>query len=474
MKCLFQWPLLQFAFAACFFLPSPALGVSLKVVRPEPAESISLSSGSTFVVGTVVPAKSTVTCNGVACEVSDDGAFIGFVPIRLGKEWAEVEEKKCDALFEFRASHESDETNVVVWAYTPRSPSAAVLAMTVFDPPRKIRITKNIWIGMEGDRLGDLVYVPRGAMLSTISGNVSNVVCRTSTDVEFSIPVSETIKDDSSLKVTNFQYLEITIHNQKKFSWLPDRPGSEPLLQALPSLLRSRNPMWGFEVASSSVETDQESGIIQPRYNPWERRADMDRGHPFKNLRVCLDPGHHPDQGAVGPRGFEERESNLLLAYETEKLLKAEGVRVSLTREADPLPLRDRHARLQELDPDIVISLHNNSVGDGQDPRLIHGTQTFYLHPWSKPLAEAVHHSILRKLETPDRGCIRRNLYITRFPGCPTILIEPEYIILPDHEKKFMDPTYRQRLAGAIVEGISKFVESQINRDSNNTPAKKD
>jgi N-acetylmuramoyl-L-alanine amidase len=136
------------------------------------------------------------------------------------------------------------------------------------------------------------------------------------------------------------------------------------------------------------------------------------------------------------------------------KVLEEEGAEVFLTREENPLPLRKRHDRMRELRPDLVLSLHNNSVGDNKDPRVVHGAETYYLHPWSEPFAKHIHQAMVAEMNYPDKGCIKRNLYITRFADCPSILLEPEYLILPDQEKKFMNPAYQQRLAVAIKNGI--------------------
>jgi len=178
-------------------------------------------------------------------------------------------------------------------------------------------------------------------------------------------------------------------------------------------------------------------------------------------MRIGLDPGHHPDRGAVGPRGLEERDANLRLAREVGRLLRAEGAEVVFTREEEALPLRERHARLRELDPEIVVSLHHNSVGDNADPRAKHGTQTFWYHPWSKDLAEKIHAAMLRALGSADLGCHRRDLYLPRYPGCPTVLLEPEYLILPEMEAAFLDAARRAKLAAAIVEGMRTFAATR-------------
>ena len=417
--------------------------VTLKVTRPELAEAITLSNGFTFVIGTVTPADSKVVCNGVNCDVSDDGAFIGFVPICLIEEWPEIIGKKCDTYFELVAQHDDEETALIIPTFTPYSPSAAILAEEIVDPPQFIRVVKDQWIGLEGERLGKVVLVPSGTLLPIYSTNSFGCRSETSQGLEIVIPPSEVqwVPSESTENLSPKVY-ELSIPNQKTVRLREDGFRWKRLTNHI---------AWG-------VSKDENDSVIHIRPSLRGDGDDVDTEHPLKGFHVCLDPGHHPDRGAVGPRGLEERELNLLVAREVAKLLEAEGSVVSFTREENPLTLRERHERLHQLNPDLVISIHHNSVRDGEDPRLSHGTQTFYLYPWSKPLAASVHRSILDKLGTKNLGGIRRNLYIPRFPECPTILIEPEYIILPEQEEKFMDPDHRRKLAEAIVEGIRNFV----------------
>jgi N-acetylmuramoyl-L-alanine amidase len=439
----------RFALFALLFLLgflSFASAVSLKIVHPKPAEPVTLVSGYTFVIGTVEPENASVVCNGISCDVSKDGAFIGFCPLhRLEeKSWIDEESKKCDAIFEFVIKHEDEEERVTIPVFTPRSPSNFVLSQEIFEPPKMVEIQNDKLIALEEEHLGNIVFVPKGTVLPSFYGNVSNLVCKTSLGTEVSFSTSD-VKTIETTKETPPTPWELSILNQQTIKPLGMSDWVWP----------SKKKVWGFQISSSDGQTH-----FQARWTIRGDNREIDPHHPFKDLRICLDPGHNPDPGAIGPRGFEERKSTLLLGEQLAKKLEEEGSEVSFSHHDEPLLLGKRHDRFRELKPDLVISLHNNSVGDGQDPRLRHGTETYYLYPWSKPLAQAVHESLLKELETRDLGCIKRNLYVTRFPDCPSVLIEPEYLILPDQEKKFMDPNYRDRLANAILQGIRKFLIS--------------
>lgn len=430
------------ALLIAFCVVISAQAVSLKVVRPESGERLSLPIGYTFVIGTVTPADSSVTCNGEECDVDEDGAFYGFVPIRTVSDGVERNGKVLDSPFEFVAKHEDDETKVTVHAMSPKSPSARWKPDEIFKEAKTIRVRHWEWIGLEEPRLGEVVLVPEGAILKAHAATSGAYRCRTLLGTEISIPKGNAEEVEASegdvdapaaWEISTSGGRKLRISRDKDTKWTLPFTG-EP---------------WGLRLFR-----DGGRECVEPK-----SRGDVVHG--LKGLRVCLDPGHHADPGAIGPRGFEERASTLLISREVARQLTEAGAEVSFTREEDPMPLKERHERMRAVKPDLVVSIHNNSAGEGQDVRKRHGTQTFYLFPWSKALAESVHRAICDRMGTDDLGCIQRNLYIPRYPECPTILVEPEYIILPGQEKKFMERGYRRKLASAIVDGIHDFVEKK-------------
>ena len=444
-----------YCFLFSIFLLLPCLlfsDPSIRVVRPYPGENLGSPVGFTFVIGMVSPTNATVQCNGVPCDVSSDGAFIGFAPIRIAKEPVLVEDKICDAHFEFFVQSEGKAIKELVTAISPKSPSATTNAYELFDTPKTVQLLKDYFYGLEGPRLGDIVFIPKGAKLLADSGSPKSYACRTEDGLEISITITECeIRNEK--RTDSDRVLEISVPNQQTI--IASSADSQ-------SMSFTNRVVWG-----AFAQYSKKSFSLQPRYHLRSDKKPISSENPFLNLRICIDPGHHPDPGAVGPRGFEERDSALLISRETAALLEKEGAHVSFTREEKGADLRERHAIMHRLKPDLVISIHNNSVGDGIDPRQKHGTQTFYLYPWSKSLAESIHQSLIQQLGTTDMGCIRRNLYVTRFPECPSVLLEPEYLILPDQEKKFLDPEYRKLVASGIVNGVRKFLEQAQSTEKN-------
>lgn len=91
---------------------------------------------------------------------------------------------------------------------------------------------------------------------------------------------------------------------------------------------------------------------------------------------VVLDPGHGgDDHGAIGPSGVREKDVVLGVARELATRLRAEGLRVVLTREDDrAVALTERAAEANALEADLFLSIHANAA----ESRAARGIETFF------------------------------------------------------------------------------------------------
>ena len=103
--------------------------------------------------------------------------------------------------------------------------------------------------------------------------------------------------------------------------------------------------------------------------------------------RVVIDPGHGGhDPGALGP-GTTEAKIVLDVALRLEKLLKAAGVEVLLTRRTDEyLPLEERTRLANAAQGDLFLSIHANASRNQN----AEGVESYVLNFASNPEAEAV------------------------------------------------------------------------------------
>ena len=179
----------------------------------------------------------------------------------------------------------------------------------------------------------------------------------------------------------------------------------------------------------------------------------------LKNLFVCVDPGHAPQDGAVGPSGLTERDANLNLAIVLKEKLEKKGATVFLTRKGGygaSLSVRTEMARY--LGADLFLSLHHNALPDGVNPFKSRGTSTYYYHPQSRPLAAAIQEQLVKKLELPDFGLYYDNLAVCRITQMPSVLIEPAFIMHPEEEMLISTVSFQKRVADAIVKGLENFL----------------
>ena len=103
---------------------------------------------------------------------------------------------------------------------------------------------------------------------------------------------------------------------------------------------------------------------------------------------VLIDSGHGgSDPGKIGIHQEKEKDINLQIANRLKKQLEKNGVQVYMTRETDTdlsdgtggnskvQDLKRRCELVRELQPDCVLSIHQNSYPE----EAIHGAQVFYM-----------------------------------------------------------------------------------------------
>lgn len=178
-------------------------------------------------------------------------------------------------------------------------------------------------------------------------------------------------------------------------------------------------------------------------------------------LRVVLDPGHGGrDPGATGPGGVAEAELNLELARALGSFLTAAGATVLYTRTgAEGGDLLARAAWIEEVRPDVVVSLHCNAT---TSPAW-RGAQTFFDGPpgprreASRALAREIQHAL--RAFTPTRRFANSGIahYILERSPAPAVTVEAGFLTNPDEARLLMDETYRRRLAFAVFLGLARW-----------------
>ncbi|MEI7480861.1 MAG: N-acetylmuramoyl-L-alanine amidase [Elusimicrobiota bacterium] len=185
---------------------------------------------------------------------------------------------------------------------------------------------------------------------------------------------------------------------------------------------------------------------------------------PLAGLRVVLDPGHSPKlvqpyDGAIGPMGTLEYQVNRVTADKLKDALASLGATVFMTRYGDEnVQLADRPKMAKDYKGDIYISLHNNAIGDGEDPfSQPRGFAVYHYQRHSYGLARAIHRSYLKNIPLPDEGLRFGDYAVARMTSMPAVLIESAYMIMPEQEEMLNTPVFQARLAETIAAGVLDF-----------------
>ena len=196
---------------------------------------------------------------------------------------------------------------------------------------------------------------------------------------------------------------------------------------------------------------------------------------------VVLDAGHGGhDRGARSPWGVE-KDYALDVVNRLRRQLEKAGLKVVLTRSGDSfIPLESRPATARKHPNSIFVSIHFNS---GEKNPAANGLEIFSLSPLGAPptgqsrpqardrnrepghalegpnfvLANTIHHSLLGKMSSFDRGVKRARFVVLKQVSVPAVLIEGGFLTNAAESARIASPAWRETYAGAITAGILEY-----------------
>ncbi len=232
----------------------------------------------------------------------------------------------------------------------------------------------------------------------------------------------------------------------KSFSWQQVSPDKIEYYFELYS-----EQQWGYDLKYEGTNL-----IFTLRHPP---KMESQNSQPLKNVKILLDPGHGGDEwGAKGPNGYPEKSVNLVVS----KLLKQElikrGATVYMTRESDKkVSLQDRVKMINEVKPDIALSIHYNALPDNGDAINTAGIGIFWYHPQAEKLSKFLHDYLVEKGKRPSYGIFWNNLALTRPHTSPSVLLELGFMINPTEFEWITDAQQQKNLAVILANGITEW-----------------
>jgi len=188
---------------------------------------------------------------------------------------------------------------------------------------------------------------------------------------------------------------------------------------------------------------------------------------PLAGRTILLDAGHGgPSLGTLGSTGLEEKVVDLRMAKALQRRLEERGARVRMTRSDDVDVSLAERTRQAELDGDLFVSVHNNSIDLTGDPLAARGAGVFYFHPHSRGAAEAIYRRMLDVEPRPEpNGLVTADLYVVReVTAMPSVLLECCFLSNPEDEMLLMDNAYIERNMEAVAAGIADWLGGSARR----------
>ncbi|CAA9258877.1 MAG: N-acetylmuramoyl-L-alanine amidase [uncultured Chthoniobacterales bacterium] len=195
---------------------------------------------------------------------------------------------------------------------------------------------------------------------------------------------------------------------------------------------------------------------------------------------VIIDAGHGGnDTGAIRDH-VREKDLTLDVARRLERLLKASGIATKMTRSTDEtVSLAARAAAANEERDCVFVSIHF----DEGKRTAASGVGTFYaarqaapvplVASWfpfvqpasdkqgssfeSQSLAELIQESLVMKTQAINRGTRAEQFYVVANVRHPAVLVEGGFLSNNDDVMKLTREDYRQQLAAAISEGVTRY-----------------
>ena len=199
-------------------------------------------------------------------------------------------------------------------------------------------------------------------------------------------------------------------------------------------------------------------------------KIDATAEKPLEGKIIVLDAGHGgEDSGAVGMKTLggraDEKDVNLAVVLATEKKLSSLGADVRLTRSDDStfsLVGNDgRMKYLEALEPDLCVSVHQNSDEYTKDIRSTRGTLGLWCMDGGTMLAECVSKSVADALGRMWQDSRYQMLAMCRNPKFPAALIEVGYMTSAEEYELMTTEVGVNRAAGGIVDGILEWYSRQ-------------
>ena len=197
----------------------------------------------------------------------------------------------------------------------------------------------------------------------------------------------------------------------------------------------------------------------------------------FKGKTIIIDAGHGGfDGGAVAADGTLEKDLNLLVAQELNKVALSLGHKTVMVRDTDKSTdsdgeqsgtkkvkdIKNRLALMKKYDDSVFVSIHMNKYSTSQP----HGAQVFYSpYNGSDILANFIQSSVADMVQKDNKRVIKpagRDIYLLYNATAPAVIVECGFLSNKQDLENLKDNNYRRDLAFSILCGIIDYKNDSV------------
>ncbi len=237
---------------------------------------------------------------------------------------------------------------------------------------------------------------------------------------------------------------------------------------------------FSFPVATGSGKAFVSLADINSTLGPAMRPGSIRQIKKVKT--IVLDPGHGGhDKGGRSDYGYE-KDYTLDVVNRVRRILEGKKVKVVQSRLSDFfVDLSARPAMTANYKDPIFVSIHFNSAGWKPSAN---GIEVYALPPLGLPttgkapdpildrrkcdgnaiepasfvLANTLHHTLLGKTESFDRGVKRARYAVLRHSDVPSILIECAFLTNSREAKNIHSSAWREKFSESVADGILAYM----------------
>ena len=457
--------------AGLVFIGIQAWAANNRLVVVYPKDGATIRANSTFFIGNTNP-NAVMTVNGFPVKVYPSGAFVRVFSLNKGKNEINFVSKFNDEVITKKMT-----------LYVPYAPPASRGSAAKLIPYNASVVVTEEEAPLRKTPYGDRLTPVKKGMVCQTEGILNNHY-KVKYDGGYAYILKNFAKPADELVLANQVAQKVSFHEDKKHVYI-NVPLSQPVLAKVENKdnvlkVSLNNTKFAFNHIKEKIgdvkafDYDENSFSVKMKsqkingydyYYDWGKFVLKIRkpfGNYIEGKVIVIDPGHGGKEcGSIGPTEVPEKDINLKISeYLRDELIQA-GAHVYMTREKDEyVDLYDRVEFAKKKNADILVSIHNNALPDGQNPYITHGTSTYYFQPQAVSLAQSIQKNLLLANGFNDLGVKYGSLVLTRPTTPVSVLVEVGFMINPFEYEALLNPVNQQKYAVGIKNGIVEYFKN--------------